>query len=145
MLTTLVVLLRSIGLICRGHRALALENLALRQQLAALKRTRTRPHLAQLIGSFGCCSPAATKPLTMPPQYRLRLHDHQGGAPLPPRGGGAPLDTDGIPEPAALSVPRSLGHELPHGHRVTATLILGGLLHEYRLEPVLRIIGWVAC
>jgi putative transposase len=45
MLTTLVVLLRSIGLICRGHRAVALENVALRQQLAALKRTRTRPHL----------------------------------------------------------------------------------------------------
>jgi putative transposase len=45
MLTTIVVLLRSIGLICRGHRAVALENLALRQQLAALKRTHTRPHL----------------------------------------------------------------------------------------------------
>ena len=29
MLTTLVGLLRSIGLICRGHRAVALENLAL--------------------------------------------------------------------------------------------------------------------
>jgi hypothetical protein len=28
MLTALVVLLRSIGLICRGHRAVALENLA---------------------------------------------------------------------------------------------------------------------
>jgi hypothetical protein len=28
-----VVLLRTIGLVCRGHRAIALENLALRQQL----------------------------------------------------------------------------------------------------------------
>ena len=45
MLTALVVLLRSIGLICRGHRAVALENLALRQQLAALTRTVTRPQL----------------------------------------------------------------------------------------------------
>ena len=45
MLTTLVVLLRSIGLICRGHRAVALENLALRQQLAALTRTVKRPRL----------------------------------------------------------------------------------------------------
>jgi hypothetical protein len=45
MLTALVVLLRSIGLICRGHRAVALENLALRQQLAALTRTVKRPHL----------------------------------------------------------------------------------------------------
>jgi hypothetical protein len=32
MLTALLVLLRSIGLICGGHRAVALENLALRQQ-----------------------------------------------------------------------------------------------------------------
>jgi hypothetical protein len=45
MLTALVVLLRSIGLICRGHRAVALENLALRQQLAALTRTVKRPQL----------------------------------------------------------------------------------------------------
>jgi putative transposase len=45
MLTALVVLLRAIGLICRGHRAVALENLALRQQLAALTRTCKRPPL----------------------------------------------------------------------------------------------------
>ena len=37
MLTPLVVLLRSIRLMCWGHRAIALENLALRQQVAALK------------------------------------------------------------------------------------------------------------
>jgi hypothetical protein len=45
MLTALVVLLRSIALICRGHRDVALENLALRQQLAALTRTVKRPEL----------------------------------------------------------------------------------------------------
>ena len=45
MLTTVVVLLRSIGLICGGHRAVVLENLALRQQLATLTRTRPRPQL----------------------------------------------------------------------------------------------------
>src|SRR3977135_1645045 len=45
MLTALMVLLRSIGLICCGHRAIALENLALRQQLAVLRRTVTRPHV----------------------------------------------------------------------------------------------------
>jgi putative transposase len=45
MLTALVVLLRSIGLICRGRRAVALENLALRQQLAALTRTIKHPQL----------------------------------------------------------------------------------------------------
>jgi hypothetical protein len=45
MLTALIVFLRTMGLICRGHRAVALENLALRQQLAALARTRKRPPL----------------------------------------------------------------------------------------------------
>ena len=45
MLRSLLVLLRSIGLVCRGHRAVALENLALRQQLAALTRTVKRPEL----------------------------------------------------------------------------------------------------
>jgi putative transposase len=45
MLTALIVLLRSIGLMCRGHKAVALENLALHQQLAALTRARNRPQL----------------------------------------------------------------------------------------------------
>jgi hypothetical protein len=45
MLTGLMVLLRSIGMICRGHEAVALENLALRQQIAALTRTVKRPQL----------------------------------------------------------------------------------------------------
>ena len=45
MLTTVVVFLRSIGLICGGHRAVVLENLALRQQLATLTRARQRPQL----------------------------------------------------------------------------------------------------
>jgi hypothetical protein len=43
MLASLVVLLRSLGLICSGHRAVALENLALRQQLAVFRRTVRRP------------------------------------------------------------------------------------------------------
>jgi putative transposase len=45
MLTALIVLLRSIGLICLGHGAVALENLVLRQQVAALTRTVRRPQL----------------------------------------------------------------------------------------------------
>jgi putative transposase len=45
MLTGLLLLLRSIVLICGGSRAVALENLALRQQLAALTRTAKRPQL----------------------------------------------------------------------------------------------------
>ena len=39
MLAALVVALRSLALICAGHRSVALENLALRQQLAVFKRT----------------------------------------------------------------------------------------------------------
>ena len=45
MLAALVVLLRTLGLLCRGHRAIALENLALRQQLSIFRRTVRRPHL----------------------------------------------------------------------------------------------------
>lgn len=45
MLTAVAVLLRAIGLACCGHRAVALENLALRQQLGALKRHVKRPTL----------------------------------------------------------------------------------------------------
>src|SRR5947209_13520574 len=45
MMAALLVLLRSVALICSGHRAVALENLALRQQLAVFKRTVQRPPL----------------------------------------------------------------------------------------------------
>ena len=45
MLAALVVVLRSLALICGGHRAVALENLALHQQLAMLKRPVPRPSL----------------------------------------------------------------------------------------------------
>src|ERR1700688_1216326 len=42
---SLVALIRSLALLCCGHRAVALENLALRQQLAMFKRTAKRPPL----------------------------------------------------------------------------------------------------
>src|SRR6266853_3658791 len=45
MLAAFIVLLRTLGLLCRGHRAVVLENVALRQQLAVLRRTVRRPHL----------------------------------------------------------------------------------------------------
>lgn len=45
MLTGLILILRAVGLMCRGHHAVALENLALRRQLAALTRTVNRPHI----------------------------------------------------------------------------------------------------
>jgi hypothetical protein len=56
MLTALLVLLRSIGLMWRGHRAVALENLALRQQLAALTRTRKHTPLRSTDRLSGSCS-----------------------------------------------------------------------------------------
>jgi putative transposase len=45
MITVLLHLLRLFPFLCGGHRQLALENLALRQQLAVYKRTTTRPKL----------------------------------------------------------------------------------------------------
>jgi hypothetical protein len=45
MLKLLIVIGRALALALRGHRELVLENLALRQQLAALKRTTKRPRL----------------------------------------------------------------------------------------------------
>jgi hypothetical protein len=45
MITTLLHLLRLFPFLCGGHRQLALENLALRHQLALYKRTVTRPRL----------------------------------------------------------------------------------------------------
>src|SRR5712664_2177013 len=45
MITLLLHLLRLLPFLCGGHRHLALENLALRQQLAAYKRMVTRPKL----------------------------------------------------------------------------------------------------
>jgi putative transposase len=45
MLAAFVVALRSLALVCGGQRAVALENLALRQQLAVFKRTVGRPQL----------------------------------------------------------------------------------------------------
>ena len=45
MISTLLHLLRLFPFLCGGHRQLALENLALRQQLAIYKRTLARPQL----------------------------------------------------------------------------------------------------
>ena len=45
MISTLLRLVRLFPFLCGGHRQLALENLALRHQLAVYKRTVTRPRL----------------------------------------------------------------------------------------------------
>src|SRR5260370_12758739 len=45
MISALLHLLRLLPFLCGGHRHLAVENLALRQQLAVYKRTANRPQL----------------------------------------------------------------------------------------------------
>src|SRR5881398_981904 len=50
MITLLLHLLRLFPFLCGGHRQLALENLALHQQLAVYKRTMTRPRLRAGVG-----------------------------------------------------------------------------------------------
>src|SRR5207245_7895474 len=45
MITLLLHLLRLLPFLCGGHRRFAIENLALRQQLAVYKRTAPRPRL----------------------------------------------------------------------------------------------------
>src|SRR5436190_18209718 len=50
MITLLFHLLRLFPFLCGGHRQLALENLALHQQLAVYKRTMTRPRLRAAVG-----------------------------------------------------------------------------------------------
>src|SRR6516165_10237151 len=45
MISTLLHLVRLFPFLCGGHRQLALENLALRHELAVYKRTVTRPRL----------------------------------------------------------------------------------------------------
>ena len=58
MITTLLHLLRLFPFLCGGHRQLALENLALRQQLAVFKRTVNRPGTASRArGSVKCSRP----------------------------------------------------------------------------------------
>jgi putative transposase len=81
MLTAMIVLLRSIGLMCRGHRAVALENLALRQQLAVLTRTRTRLPLRPRDRLFWILLTSAwrewrTALLIVQPDTVLRWHRH---------------------------------------------------------------------
>jgi hypothetical protein len=47
MISTLLHLVRLFPFLCGGHRQLALENLALRHQLAVYKRTVPRPRLRE--------------------------------------------------------------------------------------------------
>ena len=53
MLMQLVVFVRSLALICAGHRAVALENVARRQQVVVFKRASKRPSLRYRDRLFG--------------------------------------------------------------------------------------------
>jgi putative transposase len=55
MIRTLLHLVRLFPFLCGGHRHLALENLALRQQLAVYKRIVTRPELRGSNRLFWIC------------------------------------------------------------------------------------------
>jgi hypothetical protein len=61
MLTALVVMLRSLALICGGHHAIALENLALRQQLTVLQR-RSSIHLTDTTAGHHATDPEDARP-----------------------------------------------------------------------------------
>lgn len=62
---------------------------------------------------------------------------YDGGRPHASLGPGIPERfANDIPERLANdAIKNSRGHQLPNGYRVVATEILGGLHHEYRLEP----------
>jgi len=70
MLTALMVLLRSFRLICSGHRATVLENLALRQQFASARPTMAPPALDPAV------TPTAPRPAKHEFDHsRARPHD----------------------------------------------------------------------
>jgi hypothetical protein len=47
-----------------------------------------------------------------------------------------PASVPGIPDVSLDRLAQPNGHQIPDGQRVIAASILGGLHHEYRLEPV---------
>jgi hypothetical protein len=58
MITLLLHFSRLLPVLCGSHRQLALENLALRQQLAVYKKTLRRPKLHPSDRLFWICHPA---------------------------------------------------------------------------------------
>ena len=79
MLAVLVVVFRSLALICCGHRAVVLENIALRQQLAVFRGADTRPRLRtrdRLLWVWLCTAGRAwrTALVTVQPDTVVRWH-----------------------------------------------------------------------
>jgi hypothetical protein len=79
MLELLLVIGRALALALRGHGELVLENLALWQQLTAMKRTTSRPHLQARDRLFWIVSVSETrsllKPLRVQPTMSSLLSD----------------------------------------------------------------------
>ena len=79
MLELLIVIVRGLTLALRGRRELVLENLARRQQLAAMQRAHKRVHLQTR--DSGCRSPESHRPIDLlqqridrgPASGRIRL------------------------------------------------------------------------
>src|SRR5438094_1055151 len=98
----------------RARRSLLLENLALRQQLAVLKRRHPRPSLGTFDRLFwGSCSPSLVRLEAVP------HHRHAGNrGPLAPSGFSSLLE-DGFKSQAAgwekTDIQGDTGSDLPHG------------------------------
>jgi hypothetical protein len=125
MITLLLHLLRLLPSLCGGHRPLALENVALRQQLAVYKRTASRPTLRRSGRPFwgrsvqnmdrverprhrgtghGAAVASAARPRALDENLRAA---HRGPPTRPPRGQG-PCLTNGYGEPP-VGAPRIHG------------------------------------
>src|SRR2546427_8930604 len=86
MITLLLHLLRLLPFLCGGHRQLALENLALRHQLAEYRRTKPRPKLRTM---DRLCLPLIRR-IGLTPRA-AGIHDavHRRETPAPPSPGSA--------------------------------------------------------
>src|SRR5712664_3083157 len=115
MITFLLHLLRLLPFLCGGHRQLALENLALRHQLALYKRTVTRPPLRRTDRLFWILAGQSLGRVEAAPRDRDPRHRPAvAAAPLPRVLDQAlwPPDRRSPGRPC-----RDQGFDHPHGHR----------------------------
>jgi hypothetical protein len=104
MITLLLHLLRLLPFLCGGHRQVALENLALRQQLTVYKQTVTRPPLCRTDRLFwvgltrvwaGWKRPLMiVTPDTILRWHRRRFREYWTKLSRPPTGGRPPVHTE---------------------------------------------------